>query len=126
MKRGVAALLVIIIVLLLTGVQFLYITSRAELYVKMLNNAEEKIEHNDLPAAQEEIQKLDHRYVGSERILEIFLPHSDVNEVSVNLAMLRRYAQTGSIEEYMALSAATKRMLLTMSEAQQPHFHNIL
>ena len=126
MKRGLAVIILLILAAILISAQYLYVTSQSELYIKMLDIAEEQLADNEVIKAQESIEKLDHRFVGSSGMLKLFLYHADVDTVSVNLSMMRRYIQHGELEEYMALSAGTKRMLHNICESQQMCVHNIL
>ncbi len=126
MKRGIIALLIVIAVAAFTLYQYFYITSSADIYIEMLSTAEEQIEQNAITDAQETVEKLDHRFTLGERTMEIFLQHSDVSEIALNIAMLRRYSQTGDISEFLAVSAVAKRQLINLSNAQTPCIENIL
>lgn len=126
MKRGWIAILMIALSLLTAGIEYLYVTGNAGVYLDMLNEADGDMEQNQVPEAQSVVERLDYRYQKQSKIFDIFMYHSDVNSVGSDLAMLRRYAQVGDTAEFLATSARAKRQILSFSNAKLPTLENIL
>ena len=126
MKRGIIALILLILAGTAAGYQYLYVTSNTDMLVEMLNEADRHIEENDLLKAQDTASRLDHRYQELEKTLNIFIHHADTDAVSQSIASLRRYAETGNSADFLAVSAAAKRALLSMHNAETPCFQNVM
>ena len=126
MKRAWIAIGLIAASLVLGGVEYLYTANAAQIYTDLLNQADAHMEHNEAYEAQSVTERLDHRFSKDAGVLHIFNFHSDVNAVANDLAALRRYAMTGSIPEYLAVSAQAKRRILTLFDIRAPRLGNIL
>lgn len=126
MKRAWIAVGLILASVALGCAEYLYTATTAEIYTKMLNDADACMEQNDAYEAQSLTERLDHRFNEDRAILHIFSYHTDVNAVGNDLAALRRYAQTGSTAEFLAVSAQAKRRILAISELRSPRLGNIL
>ena len=90
MKRGWIALAMIALSLVLGGIEYIYVTSNADAYVKMLDDADEKIAHNLVYEAESAAERLDNRFRKQSGIFNIFMYHSEMEHISCDLAMLRR------------------------------------
>ena len=126
MKRGIIAIILMLLALGVGLTQYFYVTNNSKIYVKMLNSADEKIEQNDIYGAQSMIERIDHRFSGSTKTFDVFLSHEKVDEIYNNLAMLRCYANSGSNAEFLATSAKTKRELTSLYKSEIPTIDNIL
>ena len=125
MKRGWIALLMIALSLILGGTEYWYVTSNADAYVQMLDDADEKMTSGEVYAAQSAAERLDNRFRKQSGMFNIFMFHSDIGHISSDLAMLRRYAQTGSVEDFLATSACAKRKILEIKESKMMKWENI-
>ncbi len=125
MKRGWIALAMIALSLILGGIEYGYVTMNVDAYVQMLDDADDKMAHNLVYEAQSAAGRLDNRFRKQSGIFNIFMYHSEVGHISSDLAMLRRYAQTGSVEEFLATSACAKREILTIRDAKLLKWENI-
>lgn len=125
MKRGWIALIMIALSLVLGGVEYIYVTSNVEAYVQMLDDADDKMAHNLVYEAQSSAERLDNRFRKQSGMFNIFMYHSEVGHISSDLAMLRRYAQTGSTEEFLATSACAKRKILAIRDAKLMKWENV-
>ena len=125
MKRGWIALAMIALSLLLGGIEYYYVTSNADLYVQMLDDADEKMAHTQVYEAESVAQRLDHRFKNQSGMFNIFMYHSEIGHISSDLAMLRRYAQTGSVAEFLATSACAKREIMQIRDLKQLKWENI-
>ena len=105
MKRGWIALIMILLSLTLGGIEYIYVTTNADAYVQMLDDADEKIMQNQVYEAQSVAERLDHRFQKQSGLFNVFMYHTEIGHISSDLAMLRRYAQTGSVEDFLATSA---------------------
>ncbi|WP_407383275.1 DUF4363 family protein [Ruminococcus sp.] len=125
MKRGWIALAMIALSLILGGIEYGYVTMNVDAYVQMLDDADDKMTHSLVYEAQSVAERLDNRFRKQSGIFNIFMYHSEVGHISSDLAMLRRYAQTGSVEEFLATSACAKREILTIRDAKLLKWENI-
>lgn len=125
MKRGWIAVGLIIASLIMGVAEYIYTSVTARIYTDMLNEADARMENNEVYEAQSMTERLDHRFNEDKTVLNIFSFHSDVNAIGSDLAALRRYAQTGSTAEFLAQSAQAKRRILALSELRAPRIENI-
>lgn len=126
MKRGIIALILLILAGLAAGYQYVYVTTNTETMVDMLDQADLSVAENDLQGAKEIADRLDHRYTELEKTLHIFIHHKDTDAVSQQLAALRRYAETGNTADFLATSAIAKRALLSMYNTEAPCLQNVM
>ena len=126
MKRGWIALGLIAAVIALSGLEYLFTANAAHIYTEILNEADACMESGDSQGALSLTERLDHRFGEDKNVLHIFSFHSDINTIGGDLAALRRYAQSGSIPEYLAVSAQTKRRIFALLELRTPRLGNIL
>ena len=126
MKRGWAALVMILIAVALSVGESQYLEKSIRACVQMLDEADDHMEKNEIYEAQSLAQRIDHRYASSAQVYDILMYHSDVLEISKGLAELRRYAQTGSTAEFLAASARIKRSLISIYETRVPGIGNVL
>ena len=126
MKRGWIALGMIALVLLLGGVEYIYVTSNADAYIKMLDSADEKMMHNEVLDAETEAEKLDNRFRKQSGMFNIFMFHSEVGHISSDLAMLKQYARTADTEDFLATSACARRKIQDIKNAKLMKWENIL
>lgn len=126
MKRGIIALILLILAGVAAGYQYVYVTTNTDMLIEMLDETDRHIEENDLLKAQDTASRLDHRYQELEKTLNIFINHKDTDAVSAQLASLKRYAETGNSADFLAISAAAKRALLAMRDAETPCFQNVM
>ena len=125
MKRG-CALGMIALALLLGGVEYIYVTSNADAYIKMLDSADEKMMHNEVLDAETEAEKLDNRFRKQSGMFNIFMFHSEVGHISSDLAMLKQYARTADTEDFLATSACARRKIQDIKNAKLMKWENIL
>ena len=111
--------------LIFGGIEYYYVTSNADAYVQMLDDADEKIAHNQVYEAESVAQRLDNRFRKQSGMFNIIMFHSEIGHISSDLAMLRRYAQTGSVEDFLATSACAKRKILEIREAKMLKWENV-
>lgn len=123
--RGWIAVLMIALSLILGGTEYVYVTSNADAYIRMLDEADEQMTRSEVYAAQETAQKLDNRFRKQSGIFNIFMFHSDIGHISSDLAMLKRYAQTGDAEDFLATSACVKRKITAIRESKMMKLGNI-
>lgn len=107
------------------GFETVYVTTAAESYVQMLNEADEHMEKNEVFEAQSTAQRLDHRFENQAKVYSVLSFDSNVTEIGKDLAALRRYAQTGTTSEFLALSAQVKRKIIARSNLRIPRLENI-
>lgn len=125
MKRGWIAIIMIALSLILGGAEYIYVTANADAYIRMLDDADEKMAHNEVYAAEEAARKVDNRFRKQSGVFNIFMFHSDIGHISSDLAMLRRYAQTGDVEDFLATSACAKQKIQSIRESKMMKWENI-
>ena len=126
MKRGWIALIMILLSLTLGGIEYIYVTTNADAYVQMLDDADEMIMQNQVYEAQSVAERLDHRFQKQSGLFNVFMYHTEIGHISSDLAMLRRYAQTGSVEDFLATSACARRKIQDIKNAKLMKWENIL
>ena len=67
----------------------------------------------------------DNRFKKQSGIFNIFMYHSEMEHISCDLAMLRRYAQTGATSDFLATSACAKREILAIRDRKVLKWENI-
>ena len=125
MKRGWIALAMIALAMLLGGIEYIYVTTNADAYIKMLDDATEKMMHNEVLDAQTEAEKLDNRFRQQSGMFNIFMFHSEIGHISSDLTMLREYARTADTEDFLATSACAKRKIQDIKNAKLMKWENI-
>ena len=125
MKRGWVAVCMLALSLILGGAEYIYVTSNADVYSKMLDEADEKMAQNDIYGAESAAHRLKYRFDKESGMFNIFMYHSEVGSIANDLAMLERYAQTGCTEEFLATSARAKRELMTVKYSKQLKWDNV-
>ena len=125
MKRGWIAVVMIALSLMCGGFEYIYVTGNADVYAGMLDEADDKMEHSLIKEAESVVRRLDHRFKSESGVLNMFMNHSGADNISSDLAMLCRYAQTGDTEEFLAASARAKREILTLRESKDLSWSNI-
>ena len=91
----------------------------------MLDDADEKMADNRMDEALSVAERLDHRFQNQSAWLSIFMYHSEVNDVAYELAKMRRYAQTGDVEDFLATSAVAKREILDIRDSKTLKWENV-
>lgn len=112
--------------LLLAGFENIYVTMNSAVYLNMLNEADADMEQNMVEEALSIVERLDYRFDKQSKVFESLMYHSEIGAVSSDLAMLRRYAQTGDTGEFLATSAKAKREIVTISNDRLPRIENLL
>lgn len=126
MKRGWAAVALILIAVALSAAEYLYMDASARTCIEMLNEADEHIMQNEIAEAVSLTERLDHRFESIKGVYDIFLYHGEVLEISASLAALNRYARTGDTADFLASSARIRRVLNSIRHTRIPLWENIL
>ena len=126
MKRGWLALALLLTAIAAGAGEYLWIGTNTRVCVDMLNEADAMMERNEIYEATELSERLDNRFAREADIYDVFLFHSEVMDISRELAALRRYAQTGETGEFLATSARIKRALLSLADSRVPRMENVL
>lgn len=126
MKRGYIAVILIVLSLIIGGVEYVYVTGTTDALLALLDEADAHMEQNEVYQAHSVAERLDYRFTNSSETLKIFAYHSEVGNISGEIAALRRYAQTGSAAEFLATSAKLKRDISSVKYSKQLKLENIL
>ena len=125
MKRGWIAVIMIALSLLLGGTEYIYVTSNADAYLQMLDDADEKMAQNEVYEAQSAAERLDNRFKKQSGMFNIFMFHSEIGHISSDLSMLKSYARTGATEDFLATSACARRKIEAIRDSKQMKWENI-
>ncbi len=125
MRRGWIALVMVGLSLILGGVEYFTVTSGVDRCIAMLDEADRHIANNEIADAQSTAERLDRRFAGESVLFDIFMYHSEVSTIANDLAMLRRYAETGEISEFLATSAKAKHELIALKNSKQLRLENV-
>lgn len=125
MKRGWIAVIMIALSLICGGYEYWYVTANTEIYVEMLEDADGKMEKNQIQEAESVAQRLDYRFRKDSGTLNMFTTHCDTGDISCDLAMLQRYAQTGDTEEFLATSAKARREIMGLRHSKEFSIGNV-
>lgn len=126
MKRGWIAAVMIALSLLLGWSEYFYVTSNADAYIAMLDDADEKMAHNEIQEAASTAKRLDTRFRKQSGAFNIFMFHSEIGHIASDLAMLEQYAKTGATEDFLATSACARRKIQAIRDSKQMKWENIL
>lgn len=126
MKRLWIALSLLLIVGIICTVEYIYVTKSVEKHIYALEEIEEKIDKNEKEDAYDMLNRLEKRFKETDSVFNAFLLHSDVDQISSNIAMLKEYSSSNNHEQFLALSAKTKLQLLSLSKSERPILENIL
>lgn len=125
MKRGWIALGMIALSLLLGGIEYLYVTSNADVYLQLLDEADEKMAQNEVYQAASVAERLNTRFQKQSGVFNIFMFHSELGHISSDLAMLTQYAQTGATPDFLATSACVRSKIAAIKNAKLMKWENI-
>ncbi|MBQ0098350.1 MAG: DUF4363 family protein [Oscillospiraceae bacterium] len=126
MKRLWIAILLLIIVGAITVSEYIYVTSSVQKHIYALDEIDKKISQNDREDAYDMLCRLENRFEDTDRVFNAFLLHSDIDNISGNIAMLKEYSKSTNNAQFLALSAKTKLQLLSLSKSEKPLIDNIL
>ena len=126
MKRGITAAALIIASLLIAAGESVCVNADTRAYTQMLDEADAYMQNSEYAEASSAAQRLEHRFNNSSSLYNMFMFHSETQEISSSLAALSRYAYAGDASEYSAASARIRRALAIMRNARKPSAENIL
>lgn len=126
MKRLWIAILLLIIVGIICASEYIYVTSSVQKHIYALDEIDKKISQNDREDAYDMLCRLENRFEDTDRVFNAFLLHSDIDNISGNIAMLKEYSKSTNNVQFLALSAKTKLQLLSLSKSEKPLIDNIL
>lgn len=125
MKRGWIAVGMIALSLLLGGAEYFYVTSNADVCLRLLDEANEKIAHNEFLEAESVAKRLEHRFQNGSAMFNVFMYHSEVGHIAADLARLSRYARAGDASEFSATCACARCEIQAIRDAKQLKWENL-
>ena len=125
MKRGWIALAMIVLALLMGGFEQYYVTANTDAYLSLLDEADARMEDNDIAGAGLTAKRLETRFHKQSGVMNIFQFHSEIGNIESDLAKMRRYAQNSDVTEFLATSACARREILTIRDAKLFKWENI-
>ena len=126
MKRLWIAFLLLVIVAFICATEYIYVTQSVQKHIYALDEIDKKISQNERDVAYDMLCRLEKRFEKTDRVFNAFLLHSDIDNISCNIAMLKEYSKSTDSAVFLALSAKTKLQLLSLSKSEQPLIDNIL
>lgn len=126
MKRIWVALSLIVIALSL-GIAELYVVSKSySKYSELLDTAEYYISNMEFSEAYDVCKLTLDEWEKNEKILNLFLLHSRVDEVTEDIAQLCEYAQHKEKAMFSSTCVKAKRQLLHLKMGELPLIENIM
>ena len=125
MTRGWIALVMIALSLLLGITEYSYVTSNSNVYLRMLEEADQRMEEHDFIGAESTAKRLNNRFRNQSGIFNIFMYHSEVGDIESDLMMMIRYAQTGNSTDFLATSACARREIQSIRQSKQLRWDNL-
>ncbi len=125
MKRGWIALMMLALSLVLGGIEYYYVTSNADAYLSMLDEADRRMEEHDFIGAESSAKRLSNRFRNQSGMFGVFMYHSEVGDIESDLRMMIRYAGSGDAPEFLATSACARREIQSIRQSKQLKWENI-
>lgn len=125
MKRVWIAIALLLVSGILCVSEYTLINKQCDEYTSIIKKADEHVKNDEFEKAVKECKKAEKQFTKSDSIMNVFLIHGDVDDVTNNIAMLKKYAQYECKSEFLSLSAKTKRQLLSLQKSELPMFENI-
>ncbi len=126
MKRIWVAVLLLLISLCFSVSEFFAVKYNFEKHVQMLDKAEYYFSQKEFTKSYEQCKKLQSSWAKSEKLLNIFLVHKQVDDIAQDLMTLKKYAEFKDEKSFFLTTGKTKRQLLSMKESELPDYQNIL
>lgn len=126
MKRIWVAISLIVVALSL-GITEMFVVSKSySKYSELLNTAEQHISNKEFNKAYDMCAYTLNEWEENEQILNLFLLHSNVDEVSEDIAQLCEYAQHKEKAMFSSTCVKAKRQLLHLKMGELPLIENIM
>ncbi len=126
MKRIWVALSLIVLALTLSIVEMCIVNNSYSKYSKLLETAEDYISNREFSEAYDICKHTLNEWENNEKVLNIFLLHRNVDEVTEDIAQLCEYAQNKEKAMFSSTCVKAKRQLLHLKMGELPLFENIM
>lgn len=126
MKRIWAAVALLGIAAGLCIAEFMIVMRGCDEYIESISTAVGYAENDDYKSASKICEKTEKGWLKTHRKMNVFLIHTNVEEVTFNMAMLKTFAKNEDESMFLAYAEKTKRQLLSLKESELPYFENIL
>lgn len=126
MKRIWVALSLIALALTLGIVEMCIVSNSYSKYNQLLDTAEGYISNREFKKAYDVCTYTLNEWEDNEQVLNLFLLHSRVDEVTEDIAQLCEYAQNKEKTMFSATCVKTKRQLLHLKMSELPLIENII
>ena len=125
MKRLLLAPILLALSLLICGAESLYVNTSADSCLALLDEADESIVSKTDADALSVAQRLENRFRNQSGMFNVFMYHSEISHIASDIAMMRQYARTGNISDFLATSACARRELEAVKHAKALSWDNI-
>lgn len=126
MKRIWTAIALMILALFSSVAEFYTVSYCYEHYTEALDNAEEYISQKEFNKATDLLTNTQQEWHKTEKLLDIFLSHETVDDVTENISELYGYAIAEDKAQFQSVCDKTKRQLLRLKQSELPNLENIM
>ena len=126
MKRMLLSLGIITILAVLSGASLWYLDSIHDEISVMLQECYLYGVEGNKEAASKKSQEVFEKWQESEKYLDTFIHHNELNEVTIVTSRLSPLIENGETAEYLAEVKQAVVLIEHMRSSEQPHWKNIL
>lgn len=95
-------------------------------YLGQIDSIDGCVAKNDFENAAEKCSRLEERWNKTLRAVDAVLIHDYVDEISISLAQMKSYAQSGNKDMYSSSSETAKKSLESVRDSEYLFLENIL
>lgn len=126
MKRIWVAITLLIIAFIFSITEFIYVDICYNKYTKLLKDCKNYISTKEYSDAYETCKHTLSEWENTEKTLNIFLIHGEVDSITESIAQLKICAKNNDTQQFDILYEKAKRQLLSIKKSELPVFENIL
>jgi hypothetical protein len=125
MARKIAAISFVILILAVSITGKAIIDSKINSLLNDLEKIEKLAMDGDKIAAVDEANKFVEQWDKSEKILSVFITHSEIDNVNIALEQAVSYLNTDENDDFLAKSAELKKLLKHLIDNEKVNLQNI-
>lgn len=126
MKRLWAAVTLILIAILFSVLEFSLVNNTYERYDKIVSEIETLFSQKEYKKAHSILDSTKKQWDNEEKILKLFLLHSEVNSISECLDEIQNMLKLNDENAFFYTCEKTKRQLLSLKKSELPYLENIM
>lgn len=126
MKRIIISVIIFLLCTAGAFAEVLCIGGSVDNYLAQIKSIDVYIEKNDFNTAAEQSKALEARWNKTLRAVDAVLIHDYVDQITISLAQMKSYAQSGNKDMYNASSETAKKSLESVRDSEYLFLENIL